>query len=160
MSAFPTACDSCQAVMRVSDDTRTLDCPQCGPRFNLRPPCPYEPEVIAEAEKYLAMIEESASHLDVPVRHALLWLLEEKWLFSLGHKVTVKVGCDSHRHATACAICGKTPVKDLPVLHLEVRDRWRDSHTVLSVCRSHTDERVWSGDMDVLRNQSLNLGVD
>lgn len=160
MSEFPKECDACQAVMMVSEDTRTLDCPQCGPRFHLRPPCPYEPEVAAEAEKHLTAIDEATIDLEPQVREALLWLLEEKWLFSSGHKVTVKVGCSSHRHASACAICGKKVAKDVPVLHLEVRDRWLESHTVLNVCRSHTDDHIWSGDMDVLRNQSLKLGLD
>jgi DNA-directed RNA polymerase subunit RPC12/RpoP len=167
MSDFPKECDSCRAPMSISEDTRTLDCPQCGPRFHLRPPCPYESDVIAEAQKHLSSIEDATNHLARPVREALLWLLEallwlleEQWLSSSGHKVTVKVGCDSHRDAAACAICGKKVAKDVAVLHLEVRDRWRDSHTVLNVCRSHVDERVWSGDMDVLRNQSLKLGMD
>ena len=107
MTDFPAQCDSCHAAMRISEDARTLDCPQCGPRFNLRPPCPYSPDVVKEAEKHIAVLNEATNGCDSETRQAILWLLEEKWLFSSGHRVTVKLGGGCPSGTTHCAICKK-----------------------------------------------------
>jgi hypothetical protein len=159
MNAFPTQCDSCHAVLRVSDDTRTLDCPVCGPRFHLRPPCPYTPKVIEEANKQIDLIEKVIPAGKPEVRHAFLWLLEERWLLTAGHQVTIKVGTARHQRPTHCDVCRNQLADGQQVYHLEVRDRWRESATLLDVCRSHLDEHMWEGDVDVLRNQSLKLGL-
>jgi hypothetical protein len=160
MADIPKECDSCHALMRISDDTRTLDCPQCGSRFHLRPPCPYSPEVVEEAEKHIATLENATNRCSPDTRHAILWLLEEKWLASPGHTVTIKVGGARRSGAFACAMCKKELGDDIPVLHLEVQDRWRESCTILDLCHSHFEKHMLSGDMDVLRNQSLRLGLD
>lgn len=160
MNAFPTKCDSCHAVLRISEDTHTLDCPACGPRFHLRPPCPYAPDVIEEAKRQIALIEKAIPAGKPEVRQALLWLLEEKWLFTLGHRVTIKVGSARHHSPSQCDVCKKDLTNEDVVYHLEVRDRWRNSATMLDVCRSHLDEHILGGDMDVLRNQSLKLGPE
>ena len=159
MNAFPTQCDACQAVLRTSDDSRTLDCPVCGPRFHLRTPCPYNPEVIEEANRQIDLIEKAIPSDKPEVRHALLWLLEERWLFTIGHQITIKVGSPLGRGPTKCDICGKVLENRKEVSRVEVRDRWRKSATMLDVCRDHLDEHMWEGDVDVLRNQSLKLGL-
>ena len=159
MNAFPTQCDVCQAVLRTSGDSRTLDCPACGQRFHLRPPCPYSPEVIEEANRQIDLIEKKIPAGKPELRHALLWLLEEKWLFTAGHQVTIKVGNARDQRPLHCDVCRKELKDGQDVYHLEVRDRWRNSVTMLDVCRSHLDEYIWEGNVDVLRNQSLKLGL-
>ena len=155
MNAFPTQCDSCQGVLRISDDTRTLDCPVCGPRFHLRPPCPYTPEVIEEANRQIDLIEKTIPAGKPEARHALLWLLEERWLFTAGHQVTIQVGSTQHESPAQCDVCRKELTKGEDIFHVEVRDRWRNSATKLDVCQSHLDEHVREVNVDVLRNQSL-----
>ena len=157
MAAIPKQCEVCQTVLRPSDNARTLECPQCGTRFTLRPSCPYPPSLIEDAAKHIAAIEKSLQGSGPELKQAILWLLEEKWLTTPGHQITIKVGCDSHEGTTECDICSKT-LKTGEVFRLEIRDRWRTSETSLDLCRSHFDAQVWEGDMDVLRNQSLTLG--
>jgi hypothetical protein len=159
MNAFPKQCDSCHAVLRISDDTRSLDCPVCGPRFHLRPPCPYTPEVIEEASRQIDLIETAIPSGSPEVRHALLWLLEERWLLTAGHQVTIKIGNAQHQRPTHCDLCRREFAEGQTAYRIEIRDRWRESATMLDVCRSHLDENILEGNLDILRNQSLKLGL-
>ena len=157
MAAFPKQCDLCQLILRTSDDGRTLECPQCGDRFTLRSSCPYPPSLIEEAAKYIEAIERSLHGSGSDLKQAVLWLLEEKWLSIPGHRITIKVGCDSREGPTQCNVCSKK-LQQGEVFRLVVRDRWRESESILDLCRSHIDTQVWEGDMDVLCNGSLKLG--
>jgi hypothetical protein len=115
--------------------------------------------VIEAATRHLALVENATADADPVVRHALLWLLEDKWLSAPGHLVAIKVGNAPHMKPQHCNVCGKELIADDAVVHLEVRDCWRNSATLLDVCRSHLEKHLLEGNVDVLRNQSLKLGL-
>ena len=159
MSTIPKQCEQCQTVLQPSSDGNRLECPQCGTRFHLRPSCPYTPEVLAKAQQALDTIEAATADSDQGVKEALLWLLEEKWLRTSGHTITITLGCESHGEPTHCDMCEK-PLSGADVFRLEIRDRWRGSDTNLEICKNHIETHVWAGDMDAMRNQSLRLGLN
>jgi hypothetical protein len=159
MSKIPKQCEQCQVVLQPSSDGNRLECPQCGTRFHLRPPCPYTPEVLAQAQEALDAIEAATADSDQGVKEATLWLLEEKWRRTSGHTIKIKCGCDSHSEPTQCDLCEK-PLSGAEVFRLEIRDRWRRSETILEICRNHIDTHFWAGDMDAMKNQSLRLGLN
>ena len=143
----------------MSDDGRTLDCPNCGYRFYVRPQCPYDAETVAAAEAQIARIETLVSGSNPNVRDAILWLLEDRWQSISGHRLFVKAGIASYYGPLTCDLCHGEVKHGDPIFHLEIRDRWRTSTTILDICKKHIDEQMWEGNMDLHRNQSLKLGL-
>lgn len=72
MNEFPDVCDVCGGSLRNREDSRTLVCPLCAPRFFLRQPFPFDPDVLEEAATQIEIVEKSrpAAKSDV------------KWVFS------------------------------------------------------------------------------
>ncbi len=157
MRSHPTTCDQCGLTLVPSGDRRSLDCPQHGEVYRLRPSNPYNAAVIAEAQKHLGNINKALASASQEVRHAMLWMLEDEWLADTGHVVTIKFGNDIYRDLPRCALCRTEIAPTTERVYFSTRDQWLATTTSIALCATHLRDHCLEGELDLCCNQSLRL---
>lgn len=154
-------CAQCGAVIedeRLSVPRSGASCPSCG-NDPARDPSPYEPEIEHAGRELAARIHEEMKRSAPGALEASLFYLEDLILGERGHIVTVKVG-KSQPLEQVCSVCAESIPLDTG-LRLELRDRWRQTTTVIGLCKLHSVEGYWAGDIDIhMNNEWPWLGPD
>jgi recombinational DNA repair protein (RecF pathway) len=148
---MPFPCVHCKTV--IEDDTLKVPrsgavCPSCK-KDPTEGWSPYLPEVAKEGKKRAEEMQLRLAIHDWGVQEATLYFLEDLML-EKRHELSIRLG-RSPDIEQKCSVCGET-VPPGEGFRIEMYDKWRATSIHIGLCERHTNEGLWSRELDLHDN--------
>jgi hypothetical protein len=111
---------------------------------------PYQSDIATEGRKAAdEMNLRLMTKGDFGVREAALWFLEDI-ILEQRHELTIRLG-RKPGIVQKCSVCGEE-VPGGEGFRIEIADKWRSTHIIISLCERHLNEGLWGREFDIHAN--------